>query len=101
MRYSDNAAVKPAVPQNHGFAQIQPSRQRNGPFGGQPNVLRIAAIAGFGQTAAGAKHRVAFTKGWGTGGNNVACHVDTAHQRRMSQDFSFAAASQCVFVVDR
>ena len=87
--------------QDHALAQVQAARQSHHPLRRQARVGRIAAVAGFGQAAAGDQHRVALTELRVGGGGHVAGHVDAADQGEVAQDPALAGAGQRILVVDR
>ncbi len=63
--------------------------------------MRIAAVAGLAQPAAGGQHRVAFAERGIGRGDHMAGDIDAADQREAAQDLALAGAGQRVLEVDR
>ena len=100
MRWIASAAVKPAVPSAMARNASRPGGMAITLSRFDARELRITAVDGFGQAAAGDQHRIAGLVArirWTT---HHAREIDAADQRIAPQDLARAGRRQRVLVVD-
>jgi len=87
-RWMASAAVNPASAERHGGEGVQALRYRNDPVSRHPRELRVAAVVGLGQPAAGHEHRIPGPVACIARALDDARQIDAADQRVAAQDLA-------------